>query len=52
MVTSELTEGQFMTIWEAIALLRHGYDRLFYSHFHRIARQKFLLRRIATVSKY
>lgn len=41
-----------MKVWELLALLRQAYSRNFYYHFHRMAREKFLIRRLGWYVKF
>lgn len=43
---ADLSEEEFLKVWELLALLRKLYRRNFYFHFHRVAREKFLIRRL------
>lgn len=47
-----LGEKDFHKLWELLALLRDLYRRCFYFHFHRAAREKFLLRHLGFHIKY
>lgn len=51
-VAEDLSEEEFLKLWELLLILRHFYDQLFYFHFHRIAREKFLLRRLGFYIKF
>jgi hypothetical protein len=51
-ITNELSEEEFMKLWELLSLLRLTYNRCFYFHFHQAARQKFLLRRLGWFVKF
>jgi cytochrome c oxidase subunit 1 len=51
-MADDLSEEEFLKVWELIILLRRLYRRNFYFHFHRVAREKFLLRRLGWFIKF